>query len=341
MKAAVIPKPYEIEVREIAEPDPPKEKEVLIKVSVTGICGSEVHAYRGTHPWRVPPVISGHEMAGTVVKVGSGVTSLKIGDRVTVEPHVGCGDCFYCKKGVYNLCLHKKILGTPQWIGSFAEYILAPEQAVIKIPDMVTDEVGALTEPLAVGMHAVRVSKLEPGETIVVLGAGPIGLATVMAARLMGAGNIIVTDAVDFNLQVAIQLGANYALNVKTDAVTETVHKVTQGVGADCVAIAVGLEPVLNQALQLVRRGGRVIEIGLFDAPPRIDISKVQVGEIELHGCNMYTRVDFEKVLDALRTGSVDPSPMITHVLPIERIAEGIQMVDKKLDNSIKVLLHF
>lgn len=337
----MIPEPYKIELQEVPDPGLPAEDEVLIKVSVTGICGSEVHAFRGTHPWRVPPVISGHEMAGQVVQVGAKVTSVSVGDRVTVEPHVGCGTCYYCKAGLYNLCLKKRILGTPEWVGSFAEYIKVPEKTVLKLPDQVDNELGALTEPLAVGMHAIRVANLQPGETIVVLGAGPIGLAVVLAARLARAGTIVVTDAMDFNLQVARLLGADRALNIKTEDIAGTVKGDTGGLGADCVAIAVGLEPVLKQALQLVRRGGRIVEIGLFDTAPRIEISKLQVGEIGLLGCNMYTRMDFEQVLNALRTGSVDARPLITHVLPIERVAEGIEMVEKKLDNSIKVLLQF
>lgn len=341
MKAAVITKPYHIEIQEVPDPGALKENEVLIKVSLTGICGSEVHAFKGTHPWRVPPVISGHELVGVVVGVGEKVKSVFQGSRVTVEPHVGCGDCNYCKNNLYNLCLNKRILGTPDWVGSFAEYIVVPESTVIPVPDNVSDELAALTEPLAVGMHAARKLEINPGDSVLVLGAGPIGLSICLAAKTMGAGKIIITDMFDHSLEVAKELGVDVALNVQKDDVENTVKGLTKGYGVDCVAIAVGNEKVLNQGLQLVKRAGKVVEVALFDGQPIVNIGTLQVGELNLRGCNMYTREDFEQVLAAIENNTIDPTPLVSHVMPIEQIRDGIEMVDKKLDNAVKVLLHF
>jgi L-iditol 2-dehydrogenase len=341
MRAAVIEKPYVVEFKDVAAPVITRDDDLLIKVIITGICGSEIHAYHGTHPFRIPPVISGHEMAGVVVKTGNDVQSVSIGDRVTVEPHYGCGVCKFCKVGDYHLCHRKKVLGTQEWTGSFGEYIVVPEHTVIRLPDEVSFEQGALIEPLAVGIHAVRKAKVGLGDRVAVLGAGPIGLGLMLAAKASGATKTFITDTFDHNLQIAVKLGCTHAINPLTENTVEFVRDATKGDGVDVVFLAVGLEPVLNDALKIVKRGGTVSEVALFGSYPQMEISHVQRKEINMIGSNMYTRSDFEIAAEAIASRMFDTSLFISKVLPIHRVKEGMELVDKKTENVIKVMLTF
>ena len=216
MRAAVLKDNYRIVLEDVKEPSP-GPGEVKIQVRVTGICGSEVHAFKGTHPYRKPPVILGHELAGDIVEVGSDVEGLKVGDRVTVEPQIGCERCYMCRRGLNNLCESKIVLGTQEWPGSFAEYIIAPAKVVYRLPDGLSYEEGVMVEPLAVGVHAVRWSEMGLGDSVLVLGAGTIGLVTIMAARQAGARRIFATDVLDFNLAKAKELGATHTINVRQE----------------------------------------------------------------------------------------------------------------------------
>jgi len=341
MRAAVIDKPFSIRLQKVSSPVIKHANEVKIQVVVTGICGSEIHAYHGTHPFRIPPVISGHELAGMVVETGSEVKGVSVGDRVTVEPHYGCGVCSPCKAGNYHICKEKRVLGTQEWIGSFGEYIVVPENTIVKLPDNISFEQGAIIEPLAVGVHAVRKAEIGPNDKIAILGAGPIGLGIMIAAKNAGVSNIYITDALDYNLEIAKRLGATSPINTNDEDAVERILKETDGDGVDTVFIAVGIQSVLNDSFKIVKRGGKVSEVALFGKKPEIDISSIQNKEIELIGSNMYVREDFEIALEAIAANLFDPSLFITKVIPIDDIKNAMNIVDQKLENVIKVLLKF
>ena len=341
MRAAVIDKPFSIELHEVRPPVIMCANEVKIKVIVTGICGSEIHAYHGTHPFRIPPVISGHELAGVVVEIGSEVKSVSVGERVTVEPHYGCKVCSPCQTGNYHICQEKRVLGTQEWVGSFGEYIVVPEDTIVKLPDNVSFEQGALIEPLAVGVHAVRKSGVGKGDKVAILGAGPIGLGLLIAAKYSGADTILITDALDYNLEIAKKLGANSPINTTEEDAVSRILEETDGEGVDAVFIAVGIESVLNDSLRMVRRGGKVSEVALFGRQPKIDISYIQNKEIKLIGSNMYVREDFEIAKEAIAANFFDTSLLISKVVPVEEVKKAIKIVDEKLENVVKVLLKF
>jgi 2-desacetyl-2-hydroxyethyl bacteriochlorophyllide A dehydrogenase len=341
MRAAVIDKAFSIELKEVSLPVINKNDEVKIKVVVTGICGSEIHAYHGTHPFRVPPVISGHEFAGVVVEIGKEVRNVSIGDRVTVEPHYGCGVCRSCKDGDYNICKEKKILGTQEWTGSFGEYIVVPKNTIVKLPDNVSFEQGALIEPIAVGVHAVRKAGVKLGDAVAILGAGPIGLGLLLAAKSSGATKIFVTDALDYNLDIAKKMGATNVINSLKEDMSQIILKETSGEGVDKVFLAVGIESVLNDSFKILRRGGKLAEVALFGKKPEMEISYIQNKEINILGSNMYTRYDFEIAAEAIAANMFDTSLMISKILPIEDIKNAIKIVDEKLENVVKVLLKF
>ncbi len=341
MKAAVLTAPYKIEFAEVPEPQP-QPHEVKIKVHSAGICGSEVHAYKGTHPFRHPPAILGHEMAGEIVAVGAQVKDYRVGDRVTVEPQILCGTCDYCRAGYPNLCANKIVLGTQKWIGAYAEYIVAPPEVLYKLPDHVSYDEAVMIEPLAVGVHAVREAELRLGETALILGGGTIGLCTLAAARAAGVLKTIVTDAVDFNLAVARELGATAAVNVRKDDLRTVVADVTGGKGVDVAFVTVGFSPVVNQGLQSLKKRGRLVVIALFAEPFAVEDPFLVVGgERVLRGSQMYTRYDVQTALDLIAGGQVNAGPFITQRLPMSEVQRGFAIVDEKLEDCVKVVLHW
>ena len=341
MKAAVIERPMVVAVHDVPLPVIEADDQVQIQVAVVGICGSEIHAYHGTHPFRIPPVISGHELAGVVTAVGSAAASVAVGDRVTVEPHYGCGVCRACREGAYNACASTQVLGTQSWQAAFGEYIVVPERTVVPLPDNVSFEQGALIEPIAVGVHAVRKAGVGLGDGVAILGAGPIGLGLLLAARAAGASPVFVTDLSACNREIALKMGATRALDPAKDDVAQSVIDATGGEGVDAAFLGVAVESVLNDALKMVRRRGTVSEVGMFGKPPRIDIHLVQNKELRILGSNMYTRDDFVVSAEAIASGRFDTSLMISKIMPIDRAPEAMDLVDRRLEDVVKVLLRY
>jgi len=211
MKQIKLTLPENLSIEEVPKPQP-KGKEVLIKVRNCGICGSDIHAYFGKHPFISTPIVLGHEFSGDVEEVGSRVKNIKVGERVTVEPSLVCGKCYQCQEGRYNICQSLKVIGC-QAPGALAQYITVPAEKVIPVPESVSYEKAAMIEPTAVGFHSVRRSHLKKGDNVLILGAGPIGILTLQAVRAGGAGKIIITDLNDCRLNMAKRLGADYPLN--------------------------------------------------------------------------------------------------------------------------------
>jgi L-iditol 2-dehydrogenase len=339
MKAVFVEAAYQIEVKEVEE-QPVEANEVVIKVKAAGICGSDIHTYKGLHPFRKPPVIIGHEVAGEIVKVGEAVKKFKVGDRVTVEPQTGCGSCEYCLTGKINYCENRGAPGVKGWYGTMAEYFVAPENCVFKLPDNVDLYQGVLVEPLAVGVHAVRKADIQLGEKVAILGAGPIGLLTLACVKAAGATTILVTDVMDYCLESAQKLGATHTLNITDKA--NWVDEIRGQIGPfDKVLVAVGVPGIINQALGLLRKGGRVVTIAMFHGEQSFDIANLQGSEKEIVGCMTYTREDTQAAIELIANGYVDSDVIITHKLPYAQAAEGFRMVDKKEDSSIKVLVTF
>ncbi len=340
MKAVYVQRPYEVVVKEVAEPVL-KPDEVRMKVKSAGICGSDLHTYKGIHPFRKPPVIIGHEVCGEVIEVGSEVTRVKPGDKVTVEPQDGCGKCEHCLRGETNYCPDRAAPGIADWYGTMAEYFHAPEHCVFVLPEEMSFEEGTLVEPLAVGVHAVRKADIQVGDRVAVLGAGPIGLLSLAAAKAAGATTVLVTDVLDYALESAAQMGADLTLNV--DAKQQWVDEAQQLAGGafDKVLVAVGIPGIINQALSLLKKGGRAVAVAMFHEEQALDIMQLQGQEKEIVGSFTYTRTDTQIAVDLLTSGQVNSKVLITHVLPYEEAAQGFKLVDRKEDRSLKVLVKF
>lgn len=342
MRAGFIEEPMKALFRDdMAEPQITAANQVKIQVKTTGICGSEVHAYHGRHAWRVPPVVSGHEFAGIVSEVGKDVTTYKVGDRVTAEPQYGCGQCELCAEGHYNLCKDKKILGATYWSGSFGEYVVVPEQCVVPIADNVSFEQGALIEPLAVGMHAVRTHEVNGDSTIAVIGCGTIGLGVILSAGCFSPKKTIGIDVVDFNLEKASEMGADVTFNSMTDKVVDELMALTDGKGVDITFLAFGNAACVKQAAEITKAGGTIAEIAVMGNDVAAPFGLIQVKELKMIGSNMYTRKDYKAVINGIAAGKIKLDGFVTKRFPIEAFHEAMDFADKRPEPLVKVTLNF
>jgi L-iditol 2-dehydrogenase len=322
-----------IEEVEIPVPGP---GEIQVRVAVCGVCGSDVHAFHGKHPFVSAPIVPGHEFSGTISEIGEGVEGFTVGDRVTVEPSLTCGTCYNCRNGLYNICSELQVLGC-QASGAFAQYISVPAGKVYKLPDNLDFDDGALVEPSAVGVHAVRKSELSLGDRVVVLGAGVIGLAIVQAAKAAGAGEIIVTGHHEGRLKVAKELGAD-----TTFLAGDTVKFISDNYGPDGIDIvyeAVGVGATMNEAIDIIRKGAKIIVVGVFGKHPTTKVGLIQDKEIDIRGSLMYVDTDYPRTLELMSSGKIKTKPLITARFPLERVSEAFDIIQEKRDETLKVLL--
>lgn len=340
MRAAVMTATRRIDIQELPIPEA-GPGEVLIRVRAAGICGGDLHGFIGTHPYRSkPPVQMGHEMAGDVVDVGLGVISVVKGDRVSVLPPRACGCCPICMGGAPNLCKNRLNLGTIQWPGCFADYITAPEDSVFKVPSHVTHQEAAIAEPLSVAIHAVRRIGTVLGGSVAILGAGTIGLACVVAAREAGAATICVTDIADFNLGVANRFGASLTVNSRQQDPVAVIREATGGRGVDSVLITAGFSSVLDQAIAMVRPQGMVVIVALFDDVVTIEQSYSLIsGEKVITSSWASTPQDFKTAIDLIASGRIKTKDFITHRLPLERTQEGMELLERRYEDCVKIIL--
>jgi threonine dehydrogenase-like Zn-dependent dehydrogenase len=293
-----------------AEPMPKlAEGEVLISVGAVGICGSELGGFLGHNSLRVPPLIMGHECAGNVVQVISGTfatgEAATVGARVTFNPLVVCDTCDRCLAGKPNLCRRRQLIGVHR-PGAFAQYVAVPARQCYPLPESLSLVAGSLTEPLACSIHAVALSGVKPQERLLILGAGPIGLCAVAAARAQGVEQIIVSDIAAQRLEMARRWGASDVINARGQDVVAFVQERFPG-GVDCVIDAVGATPVRTQAIQAVVPGGRIVFIGLHEEESVLPANYLIRQEISVSGSFAYTDSDFAKAVDLLARGVVHP----------------------------------
>ena len=336
----MVTEPFKVAIVDRPVPEP-GDGDVLIKVKACGICGSDLHLFRGTHPFRKPPAILGHELAGEISAIGRRVTKFKEGDRVTVRPHAECGVCEFCKAGLENLCVSKTVPGTPEWGGAFAEYFAAPEQAVFRIADGVSYEAGVLAEPLAVAVHTLRRISDAPGagrNSIAILGAGSIGLMCLVVAREYGYKKIFCTDPAPFNRQVAIEHGAYLAADpVKEDAVKAVTG--ANGGGVDAVIVAAGARDIVTQASKMAKRRGEVCLVAMITDEIPVYTYGFVYNEQTLTGAMTYQNRDFQEAMDMVN-GGVDLSRFVTQRLPLDETRAGLDMLDRKKGDIVKVLIY-
>lgn len=316
MRALVYTAPGEIVVKD--EPAPrPSPGEVLLEVGAVGICGSELEGFATRSPRRVPPLIMGHELAGTVVEVGEGVTRLRPGDRVAVNPLLPCGRCELCRRGAANACRDRVLVGLGR-PGAFAEYVAVPESSAFVLPDGVPFSHGAMAEPLANAVHAVRISGTSmPGARVLVMGAGTIGLVCAHLSALAGASRILVVDVDDRRLDVAAESGATDVVNGRNEDVVAAATRATDGHGVDLVLDAVGREETRRNGLAALSPLGTAVWIGSAHDETKLSAYQIILQERRVQGSYAYTDVDYARAFDLIVGGKARVDPWIQQ-FPLE-----------------------
>lgn len=343
IKAAVLHKTKDVRIDLIDMPEITGDYQVLVKIKVVGVCGSDIHYYKygriGSYIVK-KPMILGHESAGEVIKIGKKVKKIKAGDRVALEPGVPCGKCEYCRKGRYNLCSDVRFMATPPIDGALVEYVVHPAEYVYKLPDNLSFAEGALIEPLAVGMHAVRMAGVESGDKIAILGSGPIGLVTMQGARAKGATETIAVDINDFRLELAKRLGATHLINAKEGDVCQRIKEITDGEGVDIVFETAGTAITTQQTVEVVKKGGTIVLIGLGtqDTIP-LNTMKLIWNEIKVQCVQRYANV-YNKAISLVAKGRIDLKSLITGEFSLEQVEEGLIIFDKKPEITIKSVIN-
>jgi 2-desacetyl-2-hydroxyethyl bacteriochlorophyllide A dehydrogenase len=343
MRAALLETPGHVVMTEAPMPTIQGADEVLIQVRTVGVCGSEVHAFHGSHPYRIAPVVLGHEVAGDIVAVGEAVTDFTVGDRVVVDPQWICGECTYCRTGYINHCQNKRVLGTPAWPGGFGEYILAQENAVFHLPESLSYKQGSLIEPLTVDVHVVKQAKLMAGESVAILGTGSIGGLLSGVCRVVGADPIIAADVRQHCLDAARErLGATHDFLLPDEGFVDKVKEVTGGEGVDVTFVTADDVSLVNRAVEMTKPRGRIVLVALLrDAPLQLMAYDIIGKELHIIGSTMTHHADMQEAIELAASGQVDVEAIATHVLPIEEAQRGMELVDTKDDGAIKVTLTF
>lgn len=336
MKGIVWQGPEEMTVEEMPEPAA-EPGTAVIRTGAAGICGSEVEGYLGRMGNRTPPLVMGHEFAGTVVSVGEGVDEGWAGRRVTVNPLLSCDECRLCREGLKNLCVNRTMIGIHH-PGGFAEYVQVPVSSMYGIPDDLDISAAALAEPLANGVHAVRLgTSCLPAGNAVVIGGGTIGLMVMQSALLSGIPGVSVVELHEGRREQARELGAHAVFGSGEEA-GEAVREATGGLGADLVLDAVGAEGTRRLAVELVKPGGMAVLVGLHGDETTLGFHDVVRRQITLQGSYAYTAEDFEQALDWLSSGRAGIGEL-PPALPLERGPDAFARLVEGPQDQIKVFL--
>ena len=341
MKSLVLTEPKVLRIQESPTPDL-AEDEALIRVKACGICGSDVHGYDGSSGRRIPPLIMGHEAAGVIEGMGAKVEGFSLGDRVTFDSTVYCGECEYCLEGKVNLCDRRMVLGVScgeyRRHGAFAEYVAVPSRILYKLPPSLPFEHAAMIEAVSVAVHAVGRVKFQPGDSSVVVGAGMIGLLLVQAARAAGCDRVIAVDLDKDRLKLAKELGATQSINPLESDTIETILGATAGQGARVSFEVVGSTPTVETAIQATRKGGAVVLVGNLALQVEFPLQSVVTREITLFG-SCASAGEYPKCIELMDKGAIKVSPLISAQATLEEGAEWFDRLYAKEAGLMKVIL--
>ncbi len=349
MKAAVWHGRHDIRVEEVPVPQRPPAGWVTIRVHWCGICGSDLHEYvagpvfipvDAPHPLTglKGQCILGHEFSGEIAELGAGVSGFAVGDRVTADACQHCGTCWYCKHGLYNICENLAFTGLMN-NGAFAEYVNVPAELLYKLPDNFPTEAGALIEPLAVGLHAVKKAGNIVGQTVVVVGAGTIGLCTIMCAKATGAGRVIALEMSAARKQKALEVGASIVIDPKTSDAIAEVRALTGGYGADVSFECIGHTATAKLAIDVIRKAGKSVMVGIFEEPTSFNFFDIVSTEKEVIGSLAYNG-EFADVIRFIADGRIDVQPLITGRIALgDIVAHGFEELVNHKDRNVKIIV--
>ena len=330
--------PGEIIFQEVPVPEV-GENDVLVRIHMIGICGSDIHVYHGKHPFTKYPITQGHEVSGEVVAMGSKVENLSIGQRVTIEPQVFCGKCYPCRHGKYNLCEELKVMGF-QTVGTASTYFAVDQSKVTPLLPGMSYEEGAMIEPLAVAVHAIRRAGDVTGKNIAVLGAGPIGNLVAQTAKGLGAAKVMLTDVSDYRLKLAADsCGVDAVINTKSkdfgDAMVEVFGPDKADVIYDCAANDI----TMGQAIKYARKGSTIILVGVYAGMANVDLAVLNDHELDLNTTMMYRHEDYVKALELAADKRVKLQPLMSKVFPFRKYLDAYKYIDANRETSMKILI--
>lgn len=337
MLQQVVVAPGKIEFREIEKPEI-KEDQVLIKIQKIGICGSDIRVFEGDYPSIQYPITQGREAAGEIVAVGSDVQNLFPGQKVTVQPQWTCGTCKYCVEGKYNLCENLKVRGF-QMPGMASQYFAVDADRVATLPKDSSYESGAMVEPLAVAVHAVKKAGNINGKKVLILGAGPIGVVTAQAAKGMGAGAVMITDLSDSRLEIARKSGIDYCVNTGKEDLGEALHRYFNTENATLIYDCAGTDVTLGQAIRYASAGGSIVLVAVYKGWASVNLAALADKELKLYTTLMYRNEDYLDAISLIDEGKVDLDTLISKHFPFEKYEEAYRYLIENKNKVMKVII--
>lgn len=339
MKAIQVSEPGQLNVIETEKPRIENEHEVLVKVHAAGICGSDMHIYHGSNPFTVYPRIIGHEVAGEVAEIGESVHSIKVGDKVSLEPIQSCGECYACKQGQPNVCENLEVYGVHR-DGGMREFMSAPEKNWHKLDEETSWNEAVLTEPLTIGAQATARGGVNKGDTVLITGAGPTGISCLLVAKLKGA-RVIMTDLNDERLNYASSIGADVTINPGNGPdVFDQVSQETNGMMANVVIDAVGTEKTFEQAVSMASIAGRVVTLGFNKSPSSLTSLDITKKELMIVGSRLQSN-KFPEIIEYVKQGKLDVASMVSHRFDFQDVQQAFEQLENAPNEVRKAVLTF
>jgi threonine dehydrogenase-like Zn-dependent dehydrogenase len=342
MKALLMEEYKHLNFTDVSTPKISGDRDLLVRIRAAAICGSDVHGFDGSTGRRVPPVIMGHEASGEVVGIGKAVKNFALGDRITFDSTIYCGECDFCKEGSVNLCDNRKVLGVSceeyRRDGTFAEFVVIPENIAFRLPEELSYEEAALTEPAAVAAHALRITPLALNETIAVVGSGLIGLLLIQILKASTSGKIIALDTDVSRLETAISMGADYGLDPSLPETASKILQISGGKGPERIFEAVGTSHSIKTAVTLVRKGGSVTLIGNIQPSIELPLQIVVARQITLLGSCAISG-EYPAVLDLMVRKKINVKPLISAVAPLSEGPQWLERLYNREKGLLKIVL--
>lgn len=342
MKALLMEAYKKLTFTEVPDPEITEPQDILVRVKAVSICGSDVHGFDGSTGRRKPPIIMGHEAAGEIAAIGPGVKNFQVGDRITFDSTIYCGHCFYCQRGEVNLCDNRMVLGVScdeyRRHGAFAEYVVVPEHICYPLPEGLSYEEAAMTEPVGVAAHAFRITEMDLNESVAVVGSGLIGLTLIQILRSAIAGPIVALDPEESRRQKSLEIGADLALDPADPELDAKIRQISAGRGIDRVFEAVGMTAPIQTAITIVRKGGSVTLIGNVSPTIELPLQKVVTRQIRLQGsCSIAG--EYPIALDLMSRKKIHVRRLISRTAPLKEGQLWFDKLYKREDNLLKVVL--
>ena len=338
MTQAIMTEPGNIIYQEVDIPEA-KPDQIKVKMKRIGICGSDIHVNHGKHPYTSYPVVQGHEVSAEVVETGKDVTNCKVGDKVTIQPQVVCGKCYPCTHGMYNDCEVLKVMGF-QTTGMASDYFVVDANKALVLPEEMSWDHGAMIEPLAVAVHAVRRYAADmTGKKAVVLGGGPIGNLVAQTAKALGAEVVLLSELSAYRLDTAKKCGIA-TVNPSEEDLLEAIIEACGEDRADVIFECIGINPTMKQAIAYARKGSHIVVVGVFADLATVDMAAVQDHELTLLGSAMYREEDYIKAIELVAAGKIEFETLITHRFGFREFKKGYDTIDLEKDKAMKVMIN-